>query len=386
MANEPAANQSMANGPMTNKPSRRQLFQAAAGAAAVQTFSASEASAAPRSGLPLKIAKGLRDVSDETLNFFLQMGVEYVTIPSRFNIRRTKRGLVPGTGRGPQNYDPIQPLDADELIKIKNHLAGRGLKAEMVRLPRSWRVLHGKPAADDIKAIQESIRAAGKAGIPVMEYNFTPLRGSEGYSRTTGRGGSGLRDFDHDRVKDLPPLPNVGEHTREQMWERLEKFLKAVIPVAEDAGVRLAQHPNDPPIPVFRGAAQPVRSLEDLKQLIDLVDSPANGITLDTGVTTEMGEDAVEAIRYFGSRDRINHVHFRNVRVEAPYYKYLEVFHDEGECDMLACMKAFSEVGYSRLIIPDHTPEFSGDTMASQMGWAFALGYLQALRQGAGSS
>ena len=219
-----------------------------------------------------------------------------------------------------------------------------------------------------------------------MEYNFTPLRGSEGYSRTSGRGGSGLRDFDHDRVKDLPPLPNVGEHTREQMWERLEKFLKAVIPVAEEAGVRLAQHPNDPPIPLFRGAAQPVRSLDDQKQLIRLVDSPANGITLDTGVTTEMGEDAVEAIRYFGSRDRINHVHFRNVRVEAPYYKYLEVFHDEGECNMLACMKAFAEVGYSRLIIPDHTPEFSGDTVGSQMGWAFALGYLQALRQGAASS
>ena len=88
MASETAANQSMANGPMTNKPSRRQLFQGAAAATAVQTFSASEATAAPRSGLPLKIAKGLRDVSDETVDFFLQMGVEYVTMPSRFNIRR----------------------------------------------------------------------------------------------------------------------------------------------------------------------------------------------------------------------------------------------------------------------------------------------------------
>ena len=363
---------------------KRRRFLSSSASAAGATRAVPTSSAVAQGQIPLKIAKGLRDLSDETLNFFLQMGVEYVKMPTRFNTRRTKRGLVPATGRGPRNYDPIQTLDTDELIKIKNHLAGRGLKAELVSLPRSWRVLHGKPGAgDDVKAIQQSIRAAGKAGIPVMEYNFTPLRGSEGYSRTTGRGGSGLRDFDHARVKDLPPLPNVGEHTREQMWERLEKFLRAVIPVAEEAGVRLAQHPNDPPIPVFRGAAQPVRSLDDLKQLIKLVDSPANGITLDTGVTTEMGEDAVEAVRYFGSRDRINHVHFRNVRVEVPYYKYLEVFHDEGECDMLACMKAFAEVGYPRLIVPDHTPEFSGDTVGSQRGWAFALGYLRALRQAA---
>ena len=88
-----------------------------------------------------------------------------------------------------------------------------------------------------------------------------------------------------------------------------------------------------------------MRSLADQRRLIELVDSPSNGITLDTGVTTEMGEDAAEAIRYFGSRDRINHVHFRNVRVETPYYKYLEVMHDEGDCDMLACMQAFDEVG-----------------------------------------
>ena len=228
--------------------------------------------------------------------------------------------------------------------------------------------------------MQRSIQAAGEAGLPVVEYNFTPLRGSEGYGRVAGRGNGGRRDYDHARTKDLPPLPNVGEHSKEQMWERLERFLRAVIPVAEQSGVRLAMHPNDPPIPVFRGAAQPVRSLEDQRRLIELIDSPANGITLDTGVTTEMGEDAAEAIRYFGSRDRINHVHFRNVKVETPYYKYVEQMHDNGDCDMLGCMRAFHEVGYRYLIIPDHTPEFDGDTLGNQIGWAFAIGYLQSLR------
>lgn len=360
---------------------RRRLFQGAALAAAAGAAPAR----AQDSGHRLKLAKGLRDLADETLTFFKQLRVEQVVMPTRFNTTPSKRGLVPGTDRGPQNDNLLQPWDADELKRIKDYLGERGLSAEMVHLGRTWRVLHGKPdAAAEIENVKESIRAAGAAGIPVVEYNFTPLRGSEGYGRTeTGPGGMGLRDYDHERTKDLPPLPNVGEHTREQMWERLEGFLKAVIPVAEEAGVRMALHPNDPPIPVFRGAAQPMRTIEDQKRLIETVDSPSNGITLDTGVTTEMGEDAAEAIRYFGSRDRINHVHFRNVRVETPYYKYVEVPHPDGDCDMYACMQAFQEVKYRYLIIPDHTPEFTDDTLGNQIGWAYALGYLRALKQGA---
>ena len=350
--------------------------------AAQPTFAQSQQS----SPTTLKLGKGLRDLSDETIAFFQQLGVKHVTMPSRFNTTPSKRGLVPGTDRGPQSDALLEPWDADELKRIRDHIGERGMSAEMVHLGRTWRVLLGKPDADaEIENVKASIRAAGEAGIAVVEYNFTPLRGSEGYGRTTGRGESGLRNYDHERTKDLPPLDNVGEHTREQMWTRLEAFLKAIIPVAEDAGVKMALHPNDPPIPVFRGAAQPVRTIEDEKRLIDVVDSPSNGITLDTGVTTEMGEDAAEAIRYFGSRNRINHVHFRNVRVDTPYYKYLEVMHDEGDCDMLGCMMAFAEVGYQHLIIPDHTPELTDDTLGSQHGWAFAIGYLQALRWAAQS-
>lgn len=334
----------------------------------------------------LKLAKGLRDVADETIAFFQQMGARHVVMPSTFNTAPGRRPLVPPVDNGPSSDEPLAPWNVHELVRIKEHLAERGMSAELVNLGRFWRILHGKPdAGRELDNVRASIRAAGEAGIPVVEYNFTPLRGSEGYSRTTGRGEAGLRDYDHARTESLPPLPNVGEHSREAMWERLHYFLEGVIPVAEESGVRLAMHPNDPPIPVFRGAAQPVRSLADQRDLIDLVDSPSNGITLDTGVTTQMGEDAVEAIRYFGSRDRINHVHFRNVRVLTPYYKYVEVMHDEGGCDMLAAMRAFQEIGYRYLIIPDHTPEFSGDTAGSQMGWAFALGYMHALRHAAES-
>jgi mannonate dehydratase len=334
----------------------------------------------------LKVGKGLRDLSDDSLTSFRQMGIEHVVMPTRFNLRPARRGLVPAATRGPQNDGLLQPWDAGELQRIKDHLGERGLTAGAAHLGAMWRVLHGKPDADaEIENVKKSVRAAGAAGIPVIEYNFTPLRGSEGYASERGRGGIRLRNYDSARTENLPPFENVGKHSRAQMWQRLERFLRAVIPVAEDADVRLAMHPNDPPIPSFRGAAQPVRTIEDQKRLIDTVDSPSNGITLDTGVTTEMGEDVVEAIRYFGSRDRINHVHFRNVRVDVPYYKYLEVRHDAGDCDMLASMKTLQQVGYRYLIIPDHTPEFTNDSAGSQLGWAFAIGYLRALKQAAES-
>ena len=359
---------------------RRRLLAAAA---AVASLSCAQRSASP-SKHELKLGKGLRDLSHATLSFFRMLGIRHVAMPTRYSVQPTRRALVPRTDRGPASDAPRQPWDPAEMSRIKSRIEEWGLRPMMVHLGRMHQVTLGRPGAErETEVVKTNIQLAGELGIPVVEYNFTPLRGSEGYSRATGRGGIGLRDYDEARTRDLPPLPNVGEHTREQVWERLESFLREVIPVAERYGVRLALHPNDPPIPTFRGAAQPVRSIADQKRVIEVVDSPANGITLDTGVTTEMGENAPEAILYFGSRDRINHVHFRNVRVEVPYYKYLEVRHDAGDCDMLACMKAFAEVRYRYLLIPDHTPEFTNDTAGSEMGWAFAIGYLHALKRAA---
>ena len=138
--------------------------------------------------------------------------------------------------------------------------------------------------------------------------------------------------------------------------------------------------PNDPPVPYYRGVAQPLGDMEGMKRLIEVVDSPSNCVYFDTGVTTEKGADAPDMIRYFGYRKRIAAVHFRNVRVEVPHYKYVEVFHDEGDCDLFQCMQAFHEVGYDGLIDPDHTPGVDGDTPDSRIGWAFAIGQIVALR------
>ncbi len=112
----------------------------------------------------------------------------------------------------------------------------------------------------------------------------------------------------------------------------------------------------------------------------DLVDSPSNCIFFDSGVATEIDEDAAEVARYFGSRNRIGTVHFRNVRVETPKYKYAETFHDNGDCDMYACMRSFAEVGYDGIIKPDHTPYLQDDSEDTRIGWAFAIGQILALR------
>jgi mannonate dehydratase len=179
-------------------------------------------------------------------------------------------------------------------------------------------------------------------------------------------------------VKDQTPLQALGSADDEQMWERLRYFLKAIVPVAVESHVLLALHPNDPPVPSYRSVAQPFATVEHWKRLVNFIPSPANGITLDTGVTAELGENVSEVIRYFGQKNCINHVHFRNVRTLTPRLNYVETFIDEGQVDMLAAMRAFREVGYSHMMVPDHSPAVTGDTHAFG-GWGYALGYMKAL-------
>ncbi len=250
---------------------------------------------------------------------------------------------------------PRMPWEEADLRAFVDKLKSGGLALGNMMIGGFPNTLYGKPGRDEeIEKFKASIRAAGKAGLPVIEYNFYAHRAIEGYYAEEGRGGAGLTAFDADRVKDLPPLPQEGAHTLDEMWANITYFLKAVIPEAERSNVRLALHPNDPPVALSRGSGQIMGTVEGWKHLIEIVNSPANGITFDCGVTREMGHDPVEVCRYFGSRDRINHVHFRNVRVRKPYDSYTEVFLDEGENNMLAVMRELVRVKYTRLIYPEH--------------------------------
>ncbi|MGH9665706.1 MAG: mannonate dehydratase, partial [Bryobacteraceae bacterium] len=250
---------------------------------------------------------------------------------------------------------PRIPWEESRLRSMMDTLKSGGLALGNLMIGGFPKTIYGRPGRDEeIEKVQESIRAAGRVGLPVIEYNFYAHRIVEGYYAETGRGGAGLTSFDYSRVKDLPPLPAEGAHTLDEMWANITYFLKAVIPVAEKANVRLALHPNDPPAPISRGSQQIMGTVEGWKHLIEIVKSPSNGITFDCGVTREMGHDPVEVCRYFGSRDRINHVHYRNVRVEKPYEKYTEVFIDAGVNNMFAVMKELVRQKYPRLVYPEH--------------------------------
>jgi mannonate dehydratase len=265
--------------------------------------------------------------------------------------------------------------------------------------------IYARPGRDeDIDKVIRSIKAAGKVGLPVVEYNWYAHRAMEGYFEETGRAGAGWTGFDYERpvdsggtkvpFKDLPPLEREGAHTLEEMWANIAYFLKAVIPAAEQAGVRLALHPNDPPAPISRKSGQIMGTVEGWKRLIGIVNSPSNGITFDCGVTREMGADPVEVCRYFASRDRINHVHFRNVKVQKPYERYTEVFIDEGVNNMFAVMKELVKHKYARLIYPEHPRGLDYDrerpNFRSQYpggggyaAFAYNVGYARAMLQAA---
>ena len=316
----------------------------------------------------MKLALG-GDLSDETLQFAKQLGVGHLVA----------HGL-PDSGRGYWEFI--------DLLRAKKRLEMQGLELAVLGLPQDhyWNVVLGRPERDqEIENVCRSIQGMGQAGIPVLAYSFmfAGVWGHwRGYGSGGGRGDAGIKSFDYDLVKDAP-LTSAGEVSGDEMWARFTYFLERIVPVAEEAGVRLACHPHDPPVPVLRGETRILGTVEGLKRLVETVPSPSNGLNFCQGTVAEMGVDVIEVIRYFGERDKINTVHFRNVRGTVP--KFDEVFIDEGDVDMFKAMQTYKEVGYERTMIPDHTPRVVGDSSRGHRGRAFALGYMRALMQVVGS-
>jgi mannonate dehydratase len=271
---------------------------------------------------------------------------------------------------------PIPWTESDIKARIATLKSG-GLSLGNMMIVGFPKTIYGRPGRDEeIEKVKQSLRAAGRAGLPVVEYNFYAHRAMEGYYAQVGRADSGYTAFDYERMKNLPPLPEEGAHKLDEMWNNISYFLKAVIPVAHEAGVRMALHPNDPPAPLSRGSQQIMGTVEGWKHLVEIVDSPSNGITFDCGVTREMGHDPVEVCNYFATRDRINHVHFRNVRVQKPYEQYQEVFIDEGDNNMFLVMKELVKHKYPRLVYPEHPRAMDADIEKEHRGYAGGGGYI----------
>jgi len=285
--------------------------------------------------------------------------------------------------------DPLNGSDAPwdylPLLRLKQRYESVGFKLAVIESRPPYNLVkRGLPGRDEeIAAICTLIENMGRLGIPVWCYEWmTDFNWLRTNTHTLSRGGSIVTSFDADLLRDAPPTDN-GPISEDELWTNLEYFLRKVIPVAEASNVRLAMHPDDPPLSPIRGVARIMRSIDNYQRLLDLVPSPVNGITLCQGNFTLMTDDLPSVIRQFGKQEKIFFVHFRDVRGTAS--KFEETWHDDGKTNLLACMEAYREVGFSGVLRPDHVPTVEGDSndrpSYSAYGRLYAIGYIRGLRQ-----
>lgn len=285
----------------------------------------------------------------------------------------------------PEGPDHPPPWDYDHLFRIKQRFADAGF---------DWSVIESAPAS-----IQEPIKLAttdrdrqidnfcqlietmGRLNIEVICHNWmaglTWQRTSFGLK---GRGGALVTGYDHQQLANAP-LTQWGEITEDQLWENMHYFLERVVPVAESAGVKLAVHPDDPPISPIRGIARILTTPEAMKRVIDMVPSAANGVTLCQGTVSSMGVDVIKAIDLLGSTGRVFFVHFRDVRGGPE--SFVETFQDNGQTDMPEAIRAYARVGFDGYMRVDHVPTMAGEANDSPgyetLGRLFALGYIRGM-------
>lgn len=280
-----------------------------------------------------------------------------------------------------------KPWDLMPLIRMKQRFADFGLELAVIEsMPPSNEIKLGTAGRDqEIQQFQDFIRNMGAAGIPVLCYNFMAQFNWFRTSTTTRtRGGALVSSYDHSLMQDAP-LTDAGIVTEEQLWSNLQYFLERIVPVAEEAKVKLALHPDDPPIASIRGVSRILRNAAALQRAIDLVPSPYNGITLCQGTLATAGDDIPAVIRQFAKQDKLFFVHFRDV-VGTPE-KFQETFHDNGKTNMLEAMQTYSEVGFSGPARPDHVPTMEGEDNTNpgyeMLGRLFGIGYIRGLMEAA---
>jgi mannonate dehydratase len=263
--------------------------------------------------------------------------------------------------------------------------------------PAHWYdVLQDGPEKENqMEDLKKMIRNIGRAGIPVLGYYFS-LAGVWGWNaKPKGRGAANAVGFDKEEVDTDRPIPhgmvwnmiydtqaksgNLDPVDQAEIWERFEYFLKRVIPVAEENGVVLAAHADDPPLPELRKTARLFYNAKQYDKLFDVVDSKHNAMEFCMGTVQEMqGSDIYESLDKYTRKKKIAYIHFRNVKGKVPNYR--EVFIDEGDIDMIRALKILKRNNYNGVLIPDHTPEMSCGA-PWHAGMAYALGYMNGALQ-----
>ncbi len=321
---------------------RRAFVQLAAGAAAAP-LAARPAAKLPDWGPGIKISLQVpANPADEDLTFAKQIGVEYVSMPS------------PPNGNS----------NVHNMPEVTLNLPGRDQK---------------------IEEYKNYLRNLGKAGIHYTTYAHMG-NGIWSSERETTRGGAPARAFKLETAKGYwagktfePPLTHGRKYTREELWENYTYFIRQVAPVAEEQGVRIGIHPDDPPVPELGGVPRCIfGNFEGYRRALEIANSPNVGVCLCCGTWMEggkgMGKDVFEAVRAFAKMGKLWKIHFRNVTAPIPYF--VETFVDNGYTDMNKLMRTLVEVDFRGILIADHVPGMAGGRLT---GWAYSIGYIRAL-------
>ncbi len=328
---------------------------------------------------------------------FLNVGADW----SRERLRFAAQIGVDGLVAMPSPPDPDPGFyDLETLVELRNTVESFGLDFYGIRLlPWKWTYKWqlGLPGRDEqLENLSKTVRNMGTAGMPMLVYNMHALRHYRTSSAAPQRGGATATQFDYEVVRDLPLMAGgpgtdtslIPESHRQpiddgQMWDNLAYLLEAIVPVAEEAGVRLALHPDDPPIPSIGGVARIMRCPEAFRRVVEMAPSDHHGIGFCQGCFAEMGADVPEEIRYFGSRNKIFFVDFRNVTGSS--LRFSETFPDDGVVDMAEAMRAYKEVGFEGPMSPDHILHIDGDTDWGHQYWSYSIGHMRGLAQAVGA-
>jgi mannonate dehydratase len=345
----------------------------------------------------MKLGLGLyrHALTPENFRFARQAGATHIVahLTDYFRDARIPAAKDDGTGWG---FATDEGWTYDDFARLRDSIAAADLKLEALEnlSPAIWHdvLLDGPKKKLQLDRVKQIVRDMGKAGIPCLGYNFS-LAGVWGHSvGPYARGGAeSVGYLGADGPKETP-IPNgmvwnmrydpeardgdIGLVTSEQMWKRLENFLRELVPVAEDAGVMLAMHPDDPPMPSLRGAARLIHRPEHYQRMLDLVPSKHSGMEFCIGTLAEMPDsDIYQVVDQYSRSGRIGYLHFRNIRGKAPHY--VETFVDEGDTDMPRVLRILARNGYDGVLIPDHTPQMSC-AAPWHAGMAFAMGFMRA--------
>lgn len=314
--------------------------------------------------LPMRVAIGqFNELTDEQLAFAAQCGAEDILL-------NTPR--LPGDAR----------WEYDDLRAWARRATDHGLRLiclENVPVRFYDRIMLGQEGRErQLDNMMATVRNMGRAGIPILGYNWMPNGVWRTERETPVRGGAISNSFDYALAKDRP-LTHGREYGEDEMWENYDWYLSRILPVCEEAGVRMALHPDDPPVPSLGGIARLFRSFDNFRRAMEAHPSPMHGLDFCHGCWSEMrgGAGVLEAIEWFGSRGRIFYVHLRDV--QGACEQFTECFIDEGNCDVYAAVRKLSEVGFRGFIIDDHVPRMVNDSPWGHRGRAFATGYIKAM-------